>query len=303
MIRYLAVALALKAFSLTPQTKNAYRFLGNRIGARKRMQSALPTHYVNRTKWFLGLFEKYNISRHNVRMLELGTGWVHWDSTALRLFYDGRFTLFDVWDNRQFEPFQAYFTELHRSFEQRLAAPPAQRQQAMDLLSAITQASSFDQVYNLLGFEYIVEPAGTLHRLSDESFDVCFSCNVFEHISAAIAPGYIQDLHRLLKPGGYSIHNIDIGDHLAHFDRAVDRKNYLRYSDAAWRAFFQNDVQYFNRIQRSEWLKLFADAGFELLEEDPVLRPVGVPIHDKYKSLERKDIDCTLLRVVHRKPG
>ena len=41
---------------------------------------------------------------------------------------------------------------------------------------------------------------------------------------------------------------------LYHYDTSVSAKNYLRYSDAVWKRWFENRVQYFNRVQRREWL-------------------------------------------------
>ena len=302
MIKYFGVGCALKIFSLSSQTKAMYRFLGNTVGARKRSKSGLPTSYRDRARWILRLFEKYDIAQEGARFLELGTGWVHWESTVLRLFYDARFTLFDVWDNRQFQAFQAYVSEFCDVFDSEVEILPSRHDQAQGLLKTIVSVNSFSQLYDLLGFEYVVEPTGTLQNLDDEAYDACFSYNVFEHIDREIVSDYTKDLYRLLKPGGYSFQAVDISDHLADYDQGVCRKNYLRYSDAVWRLCFENDVQYFNRIQRGEWLSLFGQAGFELLEEDSVFQPIHTRINKEYGNLDRKDIECTMLKIVHRKP-
>ena len=95
---------------------------------------------------------------------------------------------------------------------------------------------------------------------------------------------------------------IDISDHLAKYDQGVSKKNYLKYSDAIWKLCFENHVQYFNRIQRDEWLSLFSQAGFELLEEKPLFQPVPMRINKKYGKMDRKDLECTNLIIVHRRP-
>jgi len=76
----------------------------------------------------------------------------------------------------------------------------------------------------------------------------------------------------------------------------------LKYSDAVWELCFENDVQYFNRIQRGEWLRLFSQSGFELLEEESLFQPIHARISKKYENVDRKDIECTTLEMVHRKP-
>ena len=268
------------------------------------MKEGLPKRYVDRARLFLELVRKYGAIRNGQTLLELGTGWVHWESTCLRLLYDADFTLFDVWDNRLFNTFKLYFAEFAREIDQAIEMSPAERERVHRLLTAIGSTKSFDDLYQLLGFRYIIEPSGTLSRFHDESFDAIFSCDVLEHVDRDMLASYIQDFNRILKPGGYSIHQIDIADHLAYYDSAVSKKNYLRYSNRAWNLFFENDVQYFNRVQRSEWLSLFDKAGLVLVEQ--VSLPYNadtIRVHKSYENLEKQDLECITLRVVHRKPG
>lgn len=289
-------------FSLSPQTKKMYRFLGNTVGARSRAKAGLPASYVYRAKRILSIFEKYNIPQEGARLIELGTGWVHWESTALRLFYNAKITLFDVWDNRQFQAYKAYVSGLRDVFDNEIGISSPKHEEARNLLEAIVAVDSFAALYDLLGFQYVIEPTGTLRKFEPETYDACFSCNVFEHIDQAILPEYIKDIYRLLKPGGYSFITIDLTDHLEIYDQSVCKKNYLKYSDAAWKLCFENDVQYFNRVQREEWLNLFSQAGFELVEEESLFQPVRVRVNKKYEGLDKKNIECVTLGIVHRKP-
>jgi hypothetical protein len=74
MIKYLAVACALKMFSLSPRTRQLYRYLGNTVGARRRAKAGLPATYKDRARWVLSAFAKYDIAQDGARLLELGTG-------------------------------------------------------------------------------------------------------------------------------------------------------------------------------------------------------------------------------------
>lgn len=293
-------ALALKMFSATSQTRKLYRFLGNSLGASKRSSMGLPGEYVERAKLYVDLFEKNRILEPGARLLELGTGWVHWESTALRLFNDVQVTMFDPWDNRQLEPYQAWWRQMEPFLED---FPIAANRQgaARALLGQALSAQSFDELYGTMGFNYVVNPTGKLDVFEEDTFRALFSNNVFEHISKEIVVEYIRDLYRVLQPGGYSVHTIDMGDHLVKYDLPVCRKNYLRYSERVWKLFFENSVQYFNRIQRTEWLQMFEDAGFELLDEIVSSREIPTPIHPDHGHLDRKDVECTHIQVVHRK--
>src|SRR5438552_83193 len=217
MIKYTLTAAALKMFSLSPQTKRVYRFLGNTAGQRARIHLGLEQHYVDRVRRILELCEKHHAVRDGDKLLEIGTGWVHWESTIIRLFYDVEITLFDEWDNRNLDAYKHYCRKLEEIIDEELDLQLPRRQRVHGLLRAIANAESFDEIYRLLGFRYVINPKGTLEQFQDESFSVIFSCNVFEHVDRSILPQVIQDFYRLLIPGGYSLHKIDPGDHLAYY--------------------------------------------------------------------------------------
>jgi SAM-dependent methyltransferase len=300
MVRYVMAAAALKLFSSSPRTKQVYRLLGNTIGQRGRIKQGLSREYVERAKKILEMCEKYRAIQNGDKLLEIGTGWLHWESTILRLFYDVEITLFDVWDNRQFGSYQRYLEQLDEVIDGELAMSALQHKRVHTLLRTIQRANSFDEVYDLLGFRYVVNPSGTLEKFQDHAFTVIFSSNVLEHVERSILPKFIRDFHRLLKPGGHSIHQIDLGDHLAYYDSSVSLKNYLRYSAKTWRRYFENDVQYFNLVQRPEWLDIFQEAGFELVEGETVPIDMGtIKIAKRYANLDKLDLQCRTLRVVH----
>jgi SAM-dependent methyltransferase len=303
MIKYLAMAAAARVFSAGPQMRRLYRRLGNVVLSEIRTKEGLPQRYVDRIRLMLELVERHNAIQNGDRLLEVGTGWVHWEATALRLFYNVNATLFDVCDNRLLDIYKQYCSQLAGLIDDTIDMSPTQRERVHSLLEAISLVDSFDALYDMLGFHYVIEPTGTLSHFEAGSFDAVVSCDVLEHVRQEILPAYTQDLCRLLKPGGYSIHQIDIADHLAYYDAGVTKKNYLRYSDKTWDRFFENDVQYFNRVQRLDWLNLFQKAGFILVEE--ILEPCDIgpiPIDDEYKNLDRKDLTCWIMRVVHLKP-
>jgi cyclopropane fatty-acyl-phospholipid synthase-like methyltransferase len=302
MIKYTLTAATLKFFSLSPQTKRLYRFLGNTAGQKARIRLGLEQNYVDRVRRILELCEKHHAVQDGDKLLEIGTGWVHWESTIIRLFYDVEITLFDVWDNRNLKAYKHYCRQLEEIIDEELDLQLPRRQRVHELLQAIANAESFDEIYHLLGFRYVINPKGTLEQFQDESFSVIFSCNVFEHVDRSILPQFIQDFYRLLIPGGHSLHKIDPGDHLAYYTQSVSRKNYLRYSDKVWRWFFENDVQYFNRVQRPEWVALFQKAGFELVEEESILGDIGaLSLNQRYCHLDRAEAACVTLTLVHRK--
>lgn len=302
MVKYTIAAIALKLFSSCRQMKSLYRSIGNIFGARNRIKRAVPRFYLERNKWFLEIIKKYNIIKNDDKILELGTGWVHWESIIIRLLYDVNITLFDVWDNRQLDILKSYFNELDENLDKEMALSDIEKDRVHGLLRYICSVSSFDALYLLLGFQYIINPEGKLSHFQDESFDVVFSFGVFEHIDKDILSHYLKDIYRILKPAGFSVHSINIGDHLYDYDKKVSAKNYLRYSDATWKLLFENKVQYFNRVQRAEWLCLFREAELDLIEQESILTNINnININKKYINMTGQDLECFLLRLVHQK--
>ena len=171
-------------------------------------------------------------------------------------------------------------------------------------LQPIAKSNSFDELYQALQFTYIANPTGTITELKDNTYDLIYSSNVLEHVHRNIVPELLKDFERVLKPGGYSIYNIDIGDHLVYLSRGrtLSRKHYLNYTDTTWRRFYDSPVQYFNRIQRSEWFDFFGQTGLELKEEQSQICDISsITVSDTYKSFDQKDLETSRVLVIHQK--
>ena len=304
MTRYLLLATVLRLFSATPQMKALYRWLGNWLGARARIHRGLPPSYIERARLIWDSVDKHAIVPPGGRILELGTGWLQWESTLIRMRReDVRLTLYDIWDNRQLSALQSYFRQLAMLLGDAVQMAPDELTLARDLIERIGEVRSFQDLYAELGFEHIIEPSGQLTRFPDAHFDAIISYNVLEHVDVGILPGYVCDLGRILKPGGYSVQKIDVGDHLAYYFGGLSKKSYLRYSERTWRRWFENEVQYFNRVQRSEWMDLFRDAGLELVEENTQLTNIdAMTVAPQFVGLDKRDLACVGFRVIHCKP-
>jgi SAM-dependent methyltransferase len=303
MVKYLATAAALKFFSCTPATRSLYRQLGNRVGNKRRSSGALPGYYPERVKRMLRLQKKYDIVRDGDRILELGTGWLHWEALTLRLFYDIEAVLFDVWDNRQLGGLKNYLRQLRPLLNNGFELAGAASKRAQSIIDRILPITSFDELYELLGFEYVIEDSGNLKQFSSDSFRLVVSGGVLEHVKRETLPKLIRETSRILKPGGLAVHSIDTADHLEHYDQKVSPKMYLSVSEEIWTRLFENEVQYINRMQRGEWLDLFERNGFERIEEESRRVDISkLKLAKRYQQMERSDLECTVLKVALQKP-
>src|SRR3974377_1863310 len=164
MIRYLGTAATLKFFSISPQTKWVYRQLGNTLGQRMRMAHGLERWRLPVAKEILEVIERHHAVQSGDRLLEIGTGWVHWEATIIRLFYDVEITLFDMWDNRQLEAYKRYFRLFEEVMDKELGLDAPRSDRAHRLLQVVAKANSFDEIYSVFGFHYVIDPSGTLKQ-------------------------------------------------------------------------------------------------------------------------------------------
>lgn len=304
MLKYFAAAQALRLASSGPATKKLYRRIGNILGGRRRGRG-LPAHYIQRAHDNLARIEARGGIANGMAMMELGTGWAHWEALFTRLFYDVDVILFDVWDNRQFEGFQAYARELRQRLRRDVDRPAAALDRAEALLDKVVAAPDFETVYRLMNFRYMVEADGSLAAIPDASLDLIVSSDVLEHVSAAAVPGLIAEMRRILKPGGIAAHRIVPFDHLKIYDKSAHDKQYLRFSDEKWNAWFANDVQYQNRIQHSEWLAMVEAGGFVVETADMLMgQPIdGLPIAPRFAHLPETDWAAINSYIVARAPA
>src|SRR5437763_221401 len=115
MVKYCLTAMALKGFSYSPLTRRIYRRLGNNIGGKKRATSPMPSYYIDRINRMLRISRRFGLPKAGTRLIELGTGWCHWEALTTRLFFDVQATLYDVWDNRQISALKYYLEQLDGS--------------------------------------------------------------------------------------------------------------------------------------------------------------------------------------------
>jgi len=298
MVRYVLSALALKAFSINRVTKRVYRGIGNILGERWRRGGTYVGIYVERGNLFRELSEKHNITSDGDEMLEIGTGWLHWHSIYHRLFYNVKITMLDIWDCRQFGAMNSVFSVVKNEISDELQKNIS----AVANIDAVLSAKSLDDLYQKMSLSYCVVETGSLERFKNESLDCVFSFHVLEHVHKENVGQLVADIHRVLRPGGFSVHQIGIDDHLQHYDGKMSPKAYISYSDKMWKLFFENGVQYFNRLQMSEWLRAFARKDMEQLEAISEHCDIdGLSVNKRFADYSKDDLSCTTLTIIHRK--
>ncbi|MXS83053.1 class I SAM-dependent methyltransferase [Nitrosomonas oligotropha] len=301
MVKYLAAAVMLKMFSLNKFTRSSYRYLGNKFGQKKRQQQNIDM-YVNRGDLLVQLIKKYSVFKDGGAAVELGTGWIHWFGLYLALHNDKKISLdlFDVWDNRQLDALKGAFNKLSCQWEHDTSKNTTQRNR----LSSILSVNSFDELYRIFDAKYTIDNEGSLAGYPSTNYDLIFSFHVMEHINRDSIEESIEHMFRMLKPGGFCIHQIGIDDHLAHYDSKASQKNYLQFSLTKRKYLFENIVQYHNVLQGDDYQNLFRKKGFEIIEIDRERCDISrLTIHDDWSNYSREDLETTIFTIVCHKPA
>jgi hypothetical protein len=132
---------------------------------------------------------------------------------------------------------------------------------------------------------------------NDEPVDCSCSNEVLEHVPADQLAVLLKGLRAVTM--GLTTHSIDYSDHYARSDKSVSRLNFLRYSDQEWRPF-NSGKQYVNRLRHSDYVRLFEEAGFTMLEESSVAGepPPDLKIADQFRRYEPADLFAIKGRIV-----
>jgi 2-polyprenyl-3-methyl-5-hydroxy-6-metoxy-1,4-benzoquinol methylase len=132
---------------------------------------------------------------------------------------------------------------------------------------------------------------------NDEKVDCSCSNEVLEHVPPEQLVELLTGLRAVTS--GITTHSIDYSDHYARSDRRISRLNFLRYSDADW-AKYNSGMQYVNRLRHSDYLRLFKEAGFKILEESSVLGhpPADLAVVEKFRSYAPSDLYAVKGRIV-----
>ena len=291
----------LKMFSLNKFTRSSYRYLGNIFGQKKRQQQNIDM-YVNRGDLLVRLIQKHNVFKDGGAAVELGTGWIHWFGLYLALHVDKKISLelFDVWDNRQLDALKGAFSKLSHQWEHNTSINTIQRNR----LSSILSVNSFDELYRIFDAKYTIDNEGSLAGYPSTNYDLIFSFHVMEHVNRGSIEKSIEHMFRMLKPGGFCIHQIGIDDHLAHYDSQASQKNYLEFSLTRRKYLFENIVQYHNVLQGNDYQNLFRKKGFEIIEIDRERCDISrLTINGDWCNYSREDLETTIFTIVCHKPA
>ena len=254
----------------------------------------------------INLLHKVQSPLQNLRYLEIGTGWMPILPVCYYLSGADSCTTLDL--TRHLKPSLSFkMLEVIDRLLPSLAEASHQNLTSMQQrLSSLRNSSNLDELLQRAHVNYYAPVDASASGLESESVDIVFSNNVLEHIQPAIILRLMRETYRLLRPGGLVVHSVDCYDHYSYFDHSITPINYLRFNENQW-AFWNNDLQYQNRLRPQDFLKLAEQAGLKvilanfepqtnLLAELPTLK-----IAPEFQQYSPEQLCCTSVDFVARK--
>lgn len=101
--------------------------------------------------------------------------------------------------------------------------------------------------------------------LESDSVDLCHSGGALEHYNPAEPRMFLRECFRILRPGGIASHVFDHRDHLHHADHRLPFLAHLGWPGWAYKLFSGHRLGYHNRLLPTDVVRLFEEAGFELI--------------------------------------
>jgi SAM-dependent methyltransferase len=150
------------------------------------------------------------------------------------------------------------------------------------------------------GLEYRIVGRDGRWPLDEGAVDAVYSFSVLEHVRDV--DGLLAEARRVLRPGGLTLHSIDLRDHF-HLE-SDDWLRFLRYPDWQWELMTSRRSNWCNRLRAPELREAFA-RHFELRRFDAERRrlPESLRLAPRFRAFDAETLAISGLWVAGRKPA
>ncbi len=201
----------------------------------------------------------------DIEIVEIGTGWIPILPIVLSLL-GARCKTFDIAKHLKTEIVIRTLTEMRRHLVILTEISGFSLRDAERKLEKALEGSKVEDIMGRLGIYYLAPADTTDLPVASDSRDVTVSRLVLAHIPPSILPAVLKELYRITRPGGLSIHRVNLHDEYAASDPKVTLINFLKYPGWFWDRFVNNRIKYLNRARYPYYLDLFESIGFRIVD-------------------------------------
>lgn len=152
---------------------------------------------------------------------------------------------------------------------------------------------------------YSEQDAKKLELIKSKTVDVYFSDQVLEHIPLQSLKDILDEGKRVLSQRGALISTIGLHDHFYAIDKTISKINFLKFNKLSWHILAGNKFMYHNRLRSSDFIKLFMDNGFKIIDKEEEIDQKslsqlkdGFKLNKNYKKYSKEDLSVTKLVLV-----
>lgn len=236
------------------------------------------------------------------RVVELGTGWHPVVPIAIALHGVGSVVTVDMQPLFQDEQVVETLEEFRSHIESGTSGFDASAASRVAMALAMSPGDGRHRL-EALGVHSLTADSSRL-EMAPASVDLVTSNNTLEHIPGEALVEILSEFRRLTKTDGVSSHLIDLADHYAGFDPKLTPYHFLRFSERQW-AWFNNELQYQNRLRHSQYSDIFDQSGWFLHSEDlngDISSLADEPVHAEFSEFSPDDLAIHTAWMAHR-PG
>lgn len=259
---------AFRLFDVAPGGRQAY-YLTQRYVTKTLPRPMTPT--AETASWFLvhadAIRRQTGGELGAARLFEFGAGWDLYSNLTLWCLGVEHQLVVDL--NRWLKPWAIDAVAAHLR-----ADPPAGAVRVPE--HAVDPGALEASLLQHYGIDYRAPADARALAVSAGGVDVVATTSVLEHIPPASLTEILTESHRVCHAGSLASHVIDYSDHYAHSDAGITPYNFLTFTPEQWRRH-NPDIHFQNRLRHADYRALFAETGWEVLEEEVVVPPDAEP--------------------------
>ncbi|MCC2645832.1 MAG: methyltransferase family protein [Rickettsiaceae bacterium] len=151
------------------------------------------------------------------------------------------------------------------------------------------------QLKDLYGIEYMAPMDAANIKIPNKSINMIATTDTLEHIPANDLRNILARCRELCSDDAIISMQVDYSDHYSHSDTNINPYNFLQYGDKEWR-LYNPSMHYQNRLRHSDYIKLFEQTGFKIVEErsfapnEAFVLLDSVNLDNKFKGYEKDDL-------------
>jgi hypothetical protein len=203
-------------------------------------------------------------------VLELGTGWYPVGPVGLYLCGASEIWTYDIaplLSSARMRVMFECFAEFERDGRLRQSLPMLlpQRLEALRSAAAPGGALAPGAALGNLGIHAHTRDV-CQSGLPEGKMDLFVSTGVLEYIPVEALSAILREFQRLGSARALQSHYLNLVDQYSYFDRGIGPFNFLKYSARRW-SYLNSPLTWLNRLRISDYRRLLAQAGFEIVEE------------------------------------